>query len=430
MAECVSYIDPTLRQMRDALENDGLRALLKCIMEETEGIGPEADATMLLAQVAPDMLRSILSNTLPADIASGRVVLQSWAKISLKSQPEDELEPGIYINILAPRDGSPLSLAEFSRFLEGLEAAVWGVRMFDTTDICTLVESYYRFLSGSSEELLYAIRGGPNLVQDLNEFLSIDKSRLENARAQNATHMAILPHCGSARNIHSACKEHYKFKAPALLSLARCVLGTLFPDKQFRLFNYCLFRAYKGPHLTIGGLIGSPLTASGGEYGGFNFTRHEDLDAAENESEIEQEPDITESEWMTVCNRDITLLDKFDPLLAESCRHRRFGVLMQLRVAVQAFDEKLEDDIKQLEVASLELRQKSFTPQSTVSYDKQLKTIDQEMVTNRALKLSTVEEGEKIDQALDDLLNRFTEAGCEAERQRLTGGLFPGRSPL
>ena len=81
MADRVLYIDPTLCQMRDALENDGLGALLKCIMEETHGISSEADATMLLAQVTPDMLRSILLNTLPADVASDRVILQPWAKI-------------------------------------------------------------------------------------------------------------------------------------------------------------------------------------------------------------------------------------------------------------------------------------------------------------------------------------------------------------
>ncbi|KAH0334719.1 hypothetical protein KCU81_g9336, partial [Aureobasidium melanogenum] len=412
MADRVLYIDPTLRQMRDALENDGLGALLKCIMEETHGIGSEADATMLLAQVAPNMLRSILLNSLPVDVATGRVVLQPWEKISFRSQYEDELEPGIYINILAPRDGSPLSLDELSRFLEGLEAA-----------------SYHRFHSGSSEELLCAIRGS-NLVQDLNEFLGINKFRLEHARAQNATHMAILPHCDSARNIHSACKEHYKFKVPALLSLARCVLGALFPDKQFRLFNYCLFRAFTASHLTIGQSIGLQLTGSNGRYGGFNFTAHEDPGAAETEAEIKREPEITESEWMTVRDRDITLLDKFDPLLAESCRHRRFGVLMQLRVAVQAFDEKLEDDIKQLELARLEHHQKSYAVHHTANYRQQPETLDQEMIAHQALKLLTTEEGEKIDRALDNLSSQFTEAGCEAEMQRLTGGLFPGRPSL
>ncbi|KAH0371296.1 hypothetical protein KCU65_g1936, partial [Aureobasidium melanogenum] len=364
MADRVLYVDPTLRQMRDALENDGLAALLECIMEETDSIGSEADVTILLAQDAPDMLRSILLNTLPADVASGRVILEPWTKISLKSQQEDELEPGLYINYLAPRDGSPLNLAEFSRFLEGLEAAVWGT---------------------------------------------------------------ILPHCGSARNVHSACKEQYRFKAPALLNLARCVLGALFPDKHFRLFNYCLFRAFTASQLAVGQSIAPQLTASSGEHGGFNFTAHEDLDAPE--TETEKEPEVTESEWMTVCDRDITLLDKFNPLLAESCRHRRFGVLMQLRIAVQAFDEKLDEDIKQLEVVRLEHRQNSYTAHFTASYRQQLESLDQEMIAHQALKLLTAEEGEKIDRALDDLSSRFTEAGCEAEMQRLTSGLFPGRSP-
>ncbi|KAG9566336.1 hypothetical protein KCU71_g5988, partial [Aureobasidium melanogenum] len=426
MADRVLYVDPSLRRMGDTLENDGLGGLLNCIMEETDGISSEAEATMLLAQVAPEMLRSILSNTLPADVSSGRVILQPWAKISLRSQNEDDLEPGIFINILAPRDGSPLSLDEFSRFLEGLEAAVWGARMFDKTDICNLVESYYRFHSGSSEELLCAIRG-PNLVQDLNAFLSINKFRLEDARAQNATNMAILPHCGSARNIHSACKEHYKFKAPSLLNLARCVLGALFPDKHFRLFNYCLFRAFTASHLKIGQSIGPHLTGSSSEYGGFNFTAHGDLGAAETENETEPEKEIIESEWMTVCDRLITLLDKFDPLLAESCRHRRFGVLMQLRIAVQAFDEKLEDQIKQLDLDRLELRQKSYTPHFTASQRQQLETLDQETVAHQALKHLTAEEGEKLDRALDCLSSRFTEAGWEAEKQRLTGGLSLGR---
>ncbi|KAG9600881.1 hypothetical protein KCU77_g3108, partial [Aureobasidium melanogenum] len=377
MADHVFYVSPTLRQMRDALKNDGISALLNCITEETDGISSEAEATMLLAQVAPEMIRSILSNTPPADVASGRVILQLWAEITLKPQHEDNLEPGVYVNFLAPLDGSPLSLYEFSRFLEGLETAVWGSRMLDETDVCRLVE-------------------GSDLVQDLNDFLSENKSRLEDARAQNATHMAILPHCGSARNIHSACKEHYNFKAPTLFSLARCVLGALFPDKHFR-------------------------------YGGFNFPPHEDLDAAETETETEQGPEINESDWLTVCDRYITLLDKFDPLLAESRRHSRFGSLMELRLVVQAFNEKLEDDIKQLDLARFELRQKSYTPRFTATNRQELKILDQEMVAHQALKHLTVEEGEKLDRALDDLSSRFTEAGSEAEMQRLTGGLVLGR---
>ncbi|KAH0021683.1 hypothetical protein KCU78_g6034, partial [Aureobasidium melanogenum] len=408
MADHVFYVSPTLRQMRDALKNDGISALLNCITEETDGISSEAEATMLLAQVAPEMIRSILSNTPPADVASGRVILQLWAEITLKPQHEDNLEPGVYVNFLAPLDGSPLSLYEFSRFLEGLETAVWGSRMLDETDVCRLVE-------------------GSDLVQDLNDFLSENKSRLEDARAQNATHMAILPHCGSARNIHSACKEHYNFKAPTLFSLARCVLGALFPDKHFRLFNYCLFRAFKGIHLTIGESVGCQLTTSYSRYGGFNFPPHEDLDAAETETETEQGPEINESDWLTVCDRYITLLDKFDPLLAESRRHSRFGSLMELRLVVQAFNEKLEDDIKQLDLARFELRQKSYTPRFTATNRQELKILDQEMVAHQALKHLTVEEGEKLDRALDDLSSRFTEAGSEAEMQRLTGGLVLGR---
>ncbi|KAG9564090.1 hypothetical protein KCU71_g6512, partial [Aureobasidium melanogenum] len=430
MADRVLYVNPTLRQMRDAFEDDGLSALLNCIMEEMDGISSEADATMLLAQVAPEMLKSLLSNTLLADIASGRVIVQPWAEITLKPQHEDNLEPGVYVNFLAPLDGSPLSLYEFSRFIEGLETAVWGSRMLDKTDICRLVESYYAFHSGSSEQFLCSIRGS-DLVQDLNNFLSENKARLEDARIENATHMAIPPHCGSARNIHSACKEHYKFKVPALFSLARCVLGALFPDKHFRLFNYCLFRAFKGAHLTSGQSIGCQLTVSYSKYGGFNFPPHEDHDNAESESETEteteEEPEMDESDWMTVCDRYITLLDKFDPLLAESRRHSRFGSLMELRLAVQAFNEKLEDDIKQLELARLELRQKSYTPHFTAINGQELKILDQEVVAHQALKHLAAEEGEKLDRALDDLSSRFTEAGSEAEIQRLTGGLSLGR---
>ncbi|KAH0261934.1 hypothetical protein KCU91_g13725, partial [Aureobasidium melanogenum] len=394
MADRVLYVNPTLRQMRDAFEDDGLSALLNCIMEEMDGISSEADATMLLAQVAPEMLKSLLSNTLLADIASGRVIVQPWAEITLKPQHEDNLEPGVYVNFLAPLDGSPLSLYEFSRFIEGLETAVWGSRMLDKTDICRLVESYYAFHSGSSEQFLCSIRGS-DLVQDLNNFLSENKARLEDARIENATHMAIPPHCGSARNIHSACKEHYKFKVPALFSLARCVLGALFPDKHFRLFNYCLFRAFKGAHLTSGQSIGCQLTVSYSKYGGFNFPPHEDHDNAESESETEteteEEPEMDESDWMT------------------------------------AFNEKLEDDIKQLELARLELRQKSYTPHFTAINGQELKILDQEVVAHQALKHLAAEEGEKLDRALDDLSSRFTEAGSEAEIQRLTGGLSLGR---
>ncbi|KAH0352725.1 hypothetical protein KCU83_g3520, partial [Aureobasidium melanogenum] len=167
------------------------------------------------------------------------------------------------------------------------------------------------------------------------------------------------------------------------------------------------------------------------KYGGFNFPPHEDHDNAESESETEteteEEPEMNESDWMTVCDRYITLLDKFDPLLAESRRHSRFGSLMELRLAVQAFNEKLEDDIKQLELARLELRQKSYTPHFTAINGQELKILDQEVVAHQALKHLAAEEGEKLDRALDDLSSRFTEAGSEAEIQRLTGGLSLSR---
>ncbi|KAG9664741.1 hypothetical protein KCU64_g458, partial [Aureobasidium melanogenum] len=139
------YVDLPLRQMRASYDDLGLHGLSNTILEleGTHAISPNSsrildsgdyrgNAEFLLAQIPEGMLTSILSNTLPADVASRRPILEQWSTISPHPQHKDTLEPGIYANYLAPKNGSALSLVEFQYFLDGLEAAVSGTLMNGT----------------------------------------------------------------------------------------------------------------------------------------------------------------------------------------------------------------------------------------------------------------------------------------------------------
>lgn len=64
------------------------------------------NAESLIAQIPSDMLISIAFDTLPAEVATGRLLLERWSMVSLQTRHKDTLEPGIYASHLAPQDGS------------------------------------------------------------------------------------------------------------------------------------------------------------------------------------------------------------------------------------------------------------------------------------------------------------------------------------
>lgn len=232
------YVDAPLRQMRTSYEGLGLNGLANTIheLEKSHALSPTSsrildsgdyagNAESLLAQIPSGMLTSILSNTLPADVATGRILLERWSIISLHPQHKDTLEPGIYANYLAPRDGSPLSLFEFQHFLDGLESAVFGRLMNDQarTNISNEVNKHYAATYARGHRLLEEIRG-PNLTAALNTFLQVNNARLQDAQSQSATHITIHGDCGWATNIHDRCKQHRTLtSSPALFRLANCV---------------------------------------------------------------------------------------------------------------------------------------------------------------------------------------------------------------
>lgn len=308
------YVDLPLRQMRTSYEALGIHGLANTIqeLEKTYAISPnnsrildsgdyQGNAEFLLAQISPEILTSIFSNTLPADVVAGRVALERWAVISRQPQHKDTLEPGIYANYLAPADGSPLTLAELQRFLHGLEAAVFGRIMNDQTNISQLVDAHHRLHYGNGRTLLHGIRG-PNLTAALDTFLQINEGRLRDAQSQNATHITLHGDCGWAINVHDRCKQHRTLvSSPALFRLANCVLQVLFPTKHFEMHHFCLFRAFKTEHAGTGESIGSHLVTSYSTYGGFNF--------AQAGYSVTKAKELTGNGWMTVCDRYAGLLD-------------------------------------------------------------------------------------------------------------------------
>ncbi|KAH0031589.1 hypothetical protein KCU78_g2781, partial [Aureobasidium melanogenum] len=364
------YVDAPLRQMHAAYDATGLHGLAKCILEleSKHAISPHTsrildsddyngNAEFLLAQIPDQMLRSILSNTLPADVASGRLVLERWAEISFQPQHKDTLEPGIYANYLAPRDGSPLSLLEFQHFLDGLKSAVLDTRMNDQaqTDVSGLVDAYYRLNYGNGRTLLDTIRG-PNLTSALETYLRVNDARLQDAQLQNSTHISIHGDCGWAINVHDRCKQHRTLvSSPALFRLANCVLSVLFPHKDFKMHHFCLFRAFQSVHAGIGESMGSHLITSYSTYGGFNF--------AQAGISVTKAKELTGNGWMTVSDRHVKLLEKATTTVNDGCdsldvladseenevqRRHEYHALGRERAAVQDLEKQLTEGDKKL----------------------------------------------------------------------------------
>ncbi|KAG9665172.1 hypothetical protein KCU64_g173, partial [Aureobasidium melanogenum] len=363
------YVDLPLRQMRASYDDLGLHGLSNTILElegthavsqNTSRILDSGDyrgnAEFLLSQIPEGMLTSILSNTLPADVASRRPILEQWSTISLHPQHKDTLEPGIYANYLAPRDGSALSLVEFQQFLEGLEAAVSGTLM-NGTNVGDEVDNYYR-REFRRPALLPEIKGR-NLRAALNTFLQVNTARLQDAQLQNATHITIHGDCGWAINIHDRCQEHKNLvNSPALFRLANCVLRVLFPLKDFMMHHFCLFRVVKTEQAGIGESIGSHLVTSYSTYGGFNF--------AQAGISVTSAKQLTGNGSMTVCDRNSGMLRKVTTRLedahkdlyaeveqaeAEVQRRREHQALVQQRAEIEQLKKQVAQGDTELDTA-------------------------------------------------------------------------------
>ncbi|THW42012.1 hypothetical protein D6D21_06055 [Aureobasidium pullulans] len=378
------YIDPPLRRMRTALDVSGLHGLSQCILELDHTYGPnpttsriidsedyKGNAEVLLSQISPEMLHSILSNTLPSDVASGQLNLEPWAEISMQPQHKDTLEPGIYANYLAAHDGSPMTLDDFEHFLDGLDAAVMGLRMNDAaqTDISQLVDAHYRINYGNGRGLLHEIRGA-SLTAAVGTFLQINRVRLQDAQAQGATHITIHGDCGWAINIHDRCRQHRMLvSSPALFRLANCLLSVLFPLKHFRMHHFCIFRAFRFEHAGTGESLGSHLITSYSTYGGFS------LEQAGHS--VSSSQDLTSNGWMVVSDRYAGLLDKMKTRLdaetakltdeakrekLEAERRRLYQILLQKRANLKLLKEKEEQGIAKMDnaLSVMKLQNKSI----------------------------------------------------------------------
>jgi hypothetical protein len=343
------YVDPALVKMRDAFQSGGLDALSKQILvqEREFAVNPgvsrilgqldyHGNAEMLLAQIKPHVLESILSNSLPADAADPTKpgFLPPWNKISPHAQAPDKKDPGVYANFLAPRDGSALTLDEYQRFLEALEAALRGDQMTNGRDICQEVNTYYRINHRAGAFLEDAMRTAAFRLS-YGTFLAENDARLQAARAQGATHITIPGECGWADNVHSRCKEHKTLQSsPDIFRVANCVLRVLFVSKDFQMHQFCLFKVCRAEQAGIGESIGHHLVLSYGKYGGFNF--------AQAGLSISSAASLTFTAWLIACDNQT-------------------GLLKYIRTRLDDEDATLEADIKRAKVRKIAITLFWFT---------------------------------------------------------------------
>jgi hypothetical protein len=311
------YVEQPLVEMRAAFDKDGLYGLSKRIHNlevnfaenvYESRIWDQPDyhgyAEQLLAQVTPEMLHSILSNTLPADVISNRVTLEPWAKISLSPQHANSIDPGIYANFLAAQDGSAMDLKDFELFLDALDAALLGNRMANGQDICRDVNNYYnqQHRTVRNVVLLDATLRTNTLDKSRDTFIRLNRERLKDAQGQGATHITIPGECGWSKNVNARCQQHKKLESsPAIFRVANCVLHVLFPRKNFRMHHFCLMKAFRAEHAAVGESIGHHLVLSYAKYGGFNF--------AQAGFSVLGAMDMTFMEWQLACTSSVRVLN-------------------------------------------------------------------------------------------------------------------------
>jgi hypothetical protein len=326
------YVDPQLVQMRNALDQDGIVGLAKCILDlerdfsaspATSRILQEPDypgnSEMLLAEITPRVLHSIFSNTLPVD-ALKPGFLPRMAKISLLDQHATTIDPGIYVNFLAAGDGSPMTLSDFEGFLDALDATIHNLRTADGTDISSEVNAYYRRIFRRGD-LIDANMRSADFENSGALFLQRNRERLQDAQRQGASHITIPGECGWSRNIHARCKDHRTLQSsPAIFRVANCVLRVLYPTEHYQMHHFCLFKIFRSEQAGIGESMGHHLVLSYGNYGGFNFKQAG--------ISVGAAMDMDFKAWLGVCDRGVDILGEIKVMLAAE----RAKVLAELQL--------------------------------------------------------------------------------------------------
>jgi len=212
---------------------------------------------VLMAQIPPLMLESILNNTLVEKFKAGTILMKDWNMIprSVK-QPR---EPAIYLNYYSAPDGSGLTIQEYEEYIQAMNDAIQGNKIsVNGIDIVAEVNRYYKARTNEKGSFLTVHKN--SLRGNLSDLMKYQQRVVRAAKAQGCTEIRFPGEVGWAINTDSRVRVHHKLKGSAdMFRLTMCVVSVLWPLKAFELTSFCLFRVVRWNHAEIVSLLSHTL---------------------------------------------------------------------------------------------------------------------------------------------------------------------------
>lgn len=263
------------------------------------------DALSLLLELRRDVLVSILDNTFPQ-----RALGDLRGELRDPATSNKSVDPLIYINYIADRDGRGIPTAEFPKFLATLEVAA-GLPCADAALYeleqravrANMDHAYRQFHKFNNKRLPFfatILSKQANALQNsTRSYVAQQRIRYTEAVRQGVSHIAFHGEVGLSRNGNDRCKDHKKMYitlTPPLLAVLQIAARTMFPQKGFQLYQYVLFRVFKASQLKIGESVGSQVGASYITCGGINSAQAGVQGDAD---------DLKTSQWDDICDNMI-----------------------------------------------------------------------------------------------------------------------------
>ena len=206
----------------------------------------------MLAQIAPDMMESLLENTLVEKWKAGIITLNDWNRIP-RAVHEDR-EPAIYVNYYTKPDGSGLSTGEYKDYLLAIEAALTAKNVTingKSFDMVKEIDHYYKVRTGS-KTLFSKSPGWASCRTSLPDFLVYQNKLISVAARDGKVEIRFHGEVGWAIDTDSRIKAHHTLQGSAFwFRLTMCVVSVLWPQHSFELSSFCMFRVMMWNHAEI-----------------------------------------------------------------------------------------------------------------------------------------------------------------------------------
>lgn len=266
MAQYRHHITQDMRDMAKSYHEWGISGLSEDIEELDKIYAPKFSesrlstpamkehACLVLAQIAPDMMESLLDNTLVEKWKAGIITLNDWNRIP-RAVHEDR-EPAIYVNYYTKPDGSGLSTGEYKDYLLAIEAALTAKNVTingKSFDMVKEIDHYYKVRTGS-KTLFSKSPGWASCRTSLPDFLVYQNKLISVAAKDGKVEIRFHGEVGWAIDTDSRIKAHHNLQGSAFwFRLTMCVVSVLWPQHNFELSSFCMFRVMMWNHAEIVG---------------------------------------------------------------------------------------------------------------------------------------------------------------------------------